>query len=271
MTHLLVQLSDLHIRAPGELAYRRVDTATHLRRAVQAVQRLPQAPLAVLLTGDLVDDGSVAAYAHLRELLAPLKCPLYPLPGNHDDREALRTAFPEQAEPQRPGPEGSVQYEVALPGLRLLVLDTVVPEASHGCLCPQRLAWLEQALARAPETPTLIAMHHPPFQTFMGSMDRIGLLQGAPELAAVVARHPQVRRIVCGHLHRSAQCLWADTLVLTAPSTAHQTWLSLAPDGGDGWGREPPGFLVHAWQQGDDLVSHLAFCEAAEGPYRFRD
>jgi hypothetical protein len=43
---------------------------------------------------------------------------------------------------------------------------------------------------------------------------------------------------------------WA-TFPLTAPSTAHQTWLNLAPDGGDGWGREPAGFLIHAWQRGE--------------------
>ena len=270
-THLLVQLSDTHIRAPGELAYRRVDTAAHLQAAVQAVLRLPQAPLAVLLTGDLVDDGSEAAYAHLCELLAPLRCPLYLMPGNHDERELMRRHFPGQAELQQAGPGDHLQYEVRLPGLRLLTLDTVVPGASHGSLCAQRLAWLDEALAREPDTPTVIAMHHPPFETYLGWMDRIGLREGAPELAAVVARHPQVQRIVCGHLHRSAQRVWAGTLVLTAPSTAHQTWLNLSPGGGDGWGREPPGFLVHAWQRGDDLVTHLAFTQVAEGPYRFRE
>ncbi len=270
MTHLLVQLSDLHIRAPGERAYGRVDTAGHLQTAVQAVLRLPQTPLAVLVTGDLVDDGSAAAYAHLRSLLSPLRCPLYLLPGNHDERESLRQAFPDHPHLQRPGPAGSVQYEVALPGVRLLVVDTVVAQASHGALCEQRLDWLDQALAAEPATPTLIAMHHPPFDTYLGYMDRIGLREGAAGLLALVARHPQVQRIVCGHLHRSMQRLWAGTLVLTAPSTAHQAWLSFGQEGGNGWGREPPGFLVHAWQRGDDLVSHLAFCEPAEGPYRFR-
>ncbi|MGD9834028.1 MAG: phosphodiesterase [Piscinibacter sp.] len=271
MTHLLVQFSDTHIRGPGELAYRRVDTAAHLQAAVQAVLRLPQAPLAVLMTGDLVDDGSAAAYAHLRELLAPLRCPLYLLPGNHDERDLMRQTFPEQAVLQQPAPGGFVQYEVALPGLRLLTLDTVVPGASHGSLCAQRLAWLDAALAREPALPTMVAMHHPPFETHLGWMDRIGLLEGGPELAAVLARHTQVQRVVCGHLHRSAQRRWAGTLVQTAPSTAHQTWLSLAPEGGDGWGREPPGFLVHAWRTGDDLVSHLAFNQPSEGPYRFRE
>lgn len=271
MAHLLVQLSDTHICAPGQLAYRRVDTANHLKAAVQAVQRLPQAPLGVLVTGDLVDDGSAAAYTHLRELLAPLQCPLYLLPGNHDDRQRLCEAFPEQAALMKGDPGGFMQYEVVLQGLRLLALDTVVPGNSHGGLCAQRLTWLDEALAREPAMPTMVAMHHPPFDSHLGWMDRIGLQQGAPELARVIARHPQVHRVVCGHLHRSAQRRWAGTLVQTAPSTAHQTWLSLMPEGGDSWGREPPGFLVHAWNTGDDLVSHLAFSQPSEGPYRFRE
>lgn len=270
MPHLLVQLSDTHIRAPGELAYGRIDTAAYLRAAVLAVLRLPQQPLAVVLTGDLADDGSAAAYTHLRSLLEPLTCPLYVLPGNHDDRAALRRAFSDQPTLHHASIEDHIQYEVELPGLRLLTLDTVVPEASHGALCTQRLNWLDMQLALHPNMPTLLAMHHPPFETYLGSMDRVGLLHGAVELAAVVARHPQVQRIVCGHLHRSSQSLWAGTLVQTAPSTAHQVWLSLARDGGNGWGLEPPGFLLHAWNNGLDLVSHLAFSRLAEGPYLFR-
>ena len=40
----LVQLTDLHIREPGRLAYGRIDTAPYLERAVQSVLALRQAP-----------------------------------------------------------------------------------------------------------------------------------------------------------------------------------------------------------------------------------
>ena len=90
----LVQLTDLHIREPGRLAYGRIDTAPYLERAVHSVLRLPQRPDAVVITGDLSDFGRAAEYEHLARLLAPLTMPVYLMPGYHDDRDQLRLSFP---------------------------------------------------------------------------------------------------------------------------------------------------------------------------------
>src|ERR1035441_4629240 len=125
MTQLLVQLSDTHIRLPGQLAYRRVDTSTFLAQAVATVLALPQAPSAVVVTGDLTDSGRPAEYAQLRALLAPLACPIYLLPGNHDDRGELRRAFAEH-DYLRQSDDTFLQYAVDLGGLRLVAVDTTV-------------------------------------------------------------------------------------------------------------------------------------------------
>jgi 3',5'-cyclic AMP phosphodiesterase CpdA len=91
---LLAQLSDLHIREPGRLAYGRLDTAPYLAAAVQILLRLPQRPDAVLITGDLCDFGRAAEYRHLAALLAPLPMPVYLMPGNHDERARCARPFP---------------------------------------------------------------------------------------------------------------------------------------------------------------------------------
>ena len=91
---LLVQISDLHIREPGRLAYGRINTAPYLANAVQAINQLPQPADAVIITGDLTDFGRPAEYDHLQQLLAPLKVPVYMLPGNHDERNNLSQFFP---------------------------------------------------------------------------------------------------------------------------------------------------------------------------------
>jgi 3',5'-cyclic AMP phosphodiesterase CpdA len=176
-TTFLAQLTDLHIREPGRLTYRRIDTAQYLERAVQSVLALPQQPHALVITGDLTDFGRPAEYAHLRSLLAPLgELPIYLLPGNHDDRDGLRAAFPEHAWLRS---EGFIQYAVDIGDLRLIALDTVVPGHSEGALCEERLQWLELQLTASEGRPVVIAMHHPPFETLIGHMDKIGLLQGA--------------------------------------------------------------------------------------------
>lgn len=269
MTRLLVQLSDTHIRKPGELAERRVDTAAALARAVAAVTALPQAADAVVVTGDLVDSGKPAQYEHLRELLAPLACPLYLLPGNHDDRDALRAAFPAHAY-LRDASHAYLHYAIDLGGLRLVVLDTSVTGAPHGELDAAQLADLDATLAAQPETPTLIAMHHPPFRTFIERMDDYGLQRGGPGLAEVLARHAQVDRIVSGHLHRSITARFAGRLALTAPSTAHALAFDLGADAPLAFTLEPAGFLVHAWSSGAGIASHLVHVDAYDGPYPFR-
>ena len=94
-----------------------------------------------------------------------------------------------------------MQYVVEGHPVRLIALDTLVPGQVGGLLCAERLIWLAARLEEAPARPTLIFMHHPPFVTGLQAMDAMGL-EGKEELAAVIRRHPQVERLVCGHVHR---------------------------------------------------------------------
>lgn len=263
----LVQLTDLHIREPGRLAYGRIDTAPYLTRAVQSVLRLRQAPDAVVITGDLSDFGRAAEYTHLAELLSPLTMPVYLMPGNHDERDQLRRSFPTHT---YLGEGGFVQYSVSVGGLRLLAIDTCVSGHSHGALCEERLGWLENQLEACRGEPVVIAMHHPPFRTLIGHMDEIGLLEGGPALESLVARFSNVERVICGHLHRAIDVRFGGTIASTSPAPAHQVALDLDADAPSAWMLEPPGFRVHAWD-GERLVTHLAAAGDFEGPYPFHN
>ena len=268
MTTLLVQLSDLHIREPGRLAYGRIETAPYLGRAIDSILRLPQQPHAVVITGDLTDFGRAAEYQHLRELLAPLPMPVYLMPGNHDDREQLRRSF---ADHPYLGQSGLVQFSISVAGLQLIAMDTVVTGASAGSLCTEQLVWLADELKMHASKPVIVAMHHPPFQTLIGHMDDIGLLQGAAELEALIGQYPNVERIICGHLHRAIQVRFGGTIAATVPSPAHQVCLDLAPDAASMWSLEPPGFGLHALPAGGRLVSHTLASGHFDGPFPFHD
>jgi 3',5'-cyclic-AMP phosphodiesterase len=265
---LACQISDLHIRLPGLLSYRRVDCAAMLARGVQEILRLPQRPDVVLATGDLVDFGLPDEYAHLRRLLAPLPMPCYLIPGNHDERGALRAAFPEHAYLRQWQP--FVQYAIEEWPLRIVALDTVIPGEGGGRLDRERLAWLDSTLSREKRKPTLVIMHHPPFPTLIGHMDKLGL-QGGEALAEVIARHPQVERVLCGHLHRPIEYRFAGTIASTCPSPAHQVALDLDPEAPSAFRMEPPGFQLHAWREGAGVVSHTAFIGDFAGPFPFHE
>lgn len=251
---LIAQVSDLHVCAPGRRLGGAVDTNALARACVRALQALRPVPDALLLSGDLVEAGGPAEYRHLLDLLAPIGWPMYPLAGNHDERTSLREALALRMGPQRAAMADFLQYEAVLGPVRLLALDTVVPRQPHGALCAQRLGWLRERLAEDTR-PVVIAMHHPPFATGIGHMDDMGLREGAAELEALVAAHPQVQAVLCGHLHRSIQTRFGGALASTCPSPAHQIALNLQALEPDGYVMEPPGFQLHLWH-GQRLVSH---------------
>src|SRR5260370_31273324 len=93
----IAQISDLHIKPPGQLAYGRVDTAKALERCVAALNAFRPAPDFVVISGDLADTPVREEYDYLMRLLAPLKLPFASIPGNHDGRDMKRAAFPNDA------------------------------------------------------------------------------------------------------------------------------------------------------------------------------
>jgi 3',5'-cyclic AMP phosphodiesterase CpdA len=117
----------------------------------------------------------------------------------------------------------------------------------------------------------VIAIHHPPFKTLIGHMDRIGLLEGARELEVILARHSNIQRVICGHLHRTIYTGFAGTVASTAPSPAHQVCLDLHDEAVSAWNLEPPGFHLHAWSTGGTLLTHVVPVGAFEGPYPFHE
>lgn len=263
---LLAQITDLHVTARGRTAYKLVDTAACLGRAVDALLALVPRPDAVLVTGDLAYDGRPEEYAVVAEELGRLPMPVLAIPGNHDARGPFRAALAPRFCPSD-DPE-FLHFAVPLGETWLVALDSLVPGADGGALCPRRLAWLEETLARAADRPVILALHHPPFPTGIAHMDRIALAEPGG-LERLVRRHGRVERVLCGHVHRAVQTLWAGTIASIAPATAHQVELALDPAAPSCFTLEPPGFHLHARLPGGGLVTHQRSIGSWPGPYRF--
>src|SRR5207245_11430487 len=112
--------------------------------------------------------------------------------------------------------------------------------------------------------------HHSPTPTHTVHMDLI-YMQGSKLLSELIERHPQVDRVLCGHLHRPIQFRFAGTIASTCPSPAHQVALDLAPDAASAFRMEPPAFQLHAWEEGVGVVSHTAYIGDFAGPYPFKE
>jgi 3',5'-cyclic AMP phosphodiesterase CpdA len=251
---ILAQITDLHLQAsPDDHG-----AEAALERAVAELLTLDPQPEAVLLTGDLTDDGDPRSYARVRELLAPLRIPVHPIPGNHDDRDALREAFADHAGVA--GTDGLVQYAVTAGPLRVLLCDTLVPGTPGGSYDAERRAWLAERLDEETGTPTIVAMHHPPLTTGIGEFDRIGLPpEDVAALAELLRGRENVLRVACGHIHRAITATCGGVPVTVSLSAWRQAVLDLGPDGRAVVEEdEPPGYALHLLAGDGALVTHAA-------------
>jgi 3',5'-cyclic AMP phosphodiesterase CpdA len=265
---IIAQISDLHIKPPGTLAYGKVDTAKALERCIDALNAFVPTPDFVVISGDLADTPNAEEYDYLKRLLAPLKLPFAAIPGNHDSRELMRSAFP--GAPYA-FPAGALDQKIEVGELDLLLLDSSVPGKPHGLLEPPTLQWLEQSLSSSTSRPALLFLHHPPFIAGIWHMDRQNL-RNASELAEIVRRHPRVRMIATGHLHRAIVAMFAGVPCTICPAPNHAVDLDLARLRQPSFRVEQPAFHLHTWfpdDGGGHLVTHQVPIGEFDGPHPF--
>jgi 3',5'-cyclic-AMP phosphodiesterase len=226
------------------------------------------APDFVVISGDLADTPTVEEYEHLKRLLAPLKLPFAGIPGNHDSRDMMRAGFPQSA---YAFPSGPLNQRVEVDALDLLLLDSSVPGKPHGELDAPTLQWLEATLASSSNRPALLFLHHPPFVTGIGHMDRQNL-HNARELASIVQRHPRVQLVATGHVHRATLTMFAGRPCTICPAPNHAVDLDLAELREPSFKVEPPAFHLHTWFPGEgfgNLVTHQLPIGEFDGPHPF--
>jgi 3',5'-cyclic AMP phosphodiesterase CpdA len=265
---IVAQISDLHVKPPGLLAYGRVDTAAALARCVAELNRLESPPDLVVISGDLVDTPLQAEYDHLVTLLAPLALPFAAIPGNHDDRSLFRAAFPDQAYAPAAGALNMVH---AVGEIDVVLLDSTVPGAAHGVLDRDTLGWLDATLAASTSRPALLFLHHPPFATGIAHMD-VQSLRNAPDLATILRRHPRARLVAAGHVHRATLATFAGIAATICPVPSHAVALDLDAFLPPSLKLEPPAFHLHVWFPGEgygSVVTHHVPIGDFDGPHPF--
>jgi 3',5'-cyclic-AMP phosphodiesterase len=267
---LIAQISDLHIKQPGERAYQQVDTAAALTRCVKELNRLRPRPDLVVISGDLVDTPLAAEYDHLKKLLAPLEIEFAAIPGNHDNRDLMRAALPGLGYAQ---PAGALNSMRKVGAVDIVLLDSTVSGRHHGELDAATLQWLDTMLGASTTRPALLFVHHPPFVTGIAHMDEINM-HNAGDLAAIVGRHPRVRIVAAGHVHRPTLTTFAGVAATICPAPNHAVALDLDGHLPASFMIEPPAFHVHAYFAGESfgrIVTHSVPIGEFDGPYPFSD
>jgi 3',5'-cyclic-AMP phosphodiesterase len=238
----IVQLSDLHLTLPGAELFGSSPLA-RLERVVDRILADHADADFCLLTGDLADAGSDAAYAALAQALKRLPMPARLLPGNHDSRDALHRNFPQLASTTD---GGFMQATFDTPAGRFLLLDTVEAGSPWGSYCADRRAWLARQLAAAGDLPLYVAMHHPPLTLGIPSMDQFALRDAEAFWSVIAPHRARIRHLFFGHLHRPIGGSWRGIPFSCTASPNHQVALDLKTLRGDDVPgcHEPAGFAV---------------------------
>ena len=246
---LIAHISDTHILASQSGHVSADLRADCLRRCVEDINN--RQPDAVIFTGDTVQVGQADEYERLRVLLGPLKPPLYLVPGNRDDQHILRGVFKGCAQLFE-SPE-FCHYVVDEHEVRLIGLDSTLSGERKGVFCRKRQAWLDATLSARPSCPTLLFIHHPPFDVDDHYVNGYRRHDEATALANIVMRHQQVRGLVCGHVHWPVDCWWADRPARITPSVA----IDLRKGVDEKEATNRPIYMIHNLSRGEGIASQM--------------
>ena len=209
----IAQLTDLHLFADPSKTLMGLETAKSFQAMITHLQQLEHQPDMLLLTGDLSQDESVESYRYLANSLGALGIPTYWIPGNHDNLPTMERILSQQPI--------FLNKSVQLGNWHFILLCSHVPGRVDGQVSPMSLKWLEKQLNLAGDRHIAIVIHHPPFAIGSEWMDRIRLKNPEP-LFEILDRYPQVRLILCGHVHQSVEHKRKQVRYFTAPSTCVQ-------------------------------------------------
>jgi 3',5'-cyclic AMP phosphodiesterase CpdA len=235
----IAHFSDIHVDSGAR-------SAARTTRVVEYLAGLSTPPDVVLLTGDIADHGEEGEYERVRELLPfPVLC----CPGNHDARGPYRKVMLDE-DPA----DGPVDRAYEISGILILMCDSSIPGRHDGWLADETLAWAERKLADKPGMPALLAFHHPPVELGLTFPDTIRQF-GEERLAALVAKHPQIVALLCGHAHSAAATTFAGRPLLVAPGVVSTSLLPF--EGGDVVDLTgPPMIALHLLDQQHHLTTH---------------
>lgn len=246
---ILAQISDTHIDLDGPNGAARLG---NLERCVADINRLDPLPDAVIHTGDLAQNGKPAEYEAAKRILDTLRCPYHVGAGNRDDRDAMRAAFP--ADRYLLPDTAFVQYSIDDYAVRFIAIDTLSEKSNQGDFCEIRADSLRQALAEEPAKPTVVFMHHPPFEVHDSDYPiQFASWDGVERMSRALEGQDHVVGMLCGHTHRETAGRIGDLTVSSMPSVAVDLRLGDYPDAVDGL----PLYKIHRIEPDRGIVSDI--------------
>ncbi|PZM12961.1 phosphodiesterase [Rhizobium tubonense] len=240
----LIQVTDPHLMGRGG-KFHGIDPEERLRECLLHIAENHPDADAIIVTGDLADNGEVAAYQQLKELMEGLRTPIYLTLGNHDSRQAFRQVF---------GGSGFVNATFDLETWRIIVVDSKGDFSDCGSLDQGRLAWLEYELANAGDRNVILAMHHTPTNLHAPFFQPDDDLTDGEALVDLIKRTPAVKHMLFGHRHLTVGGSYAGISFSVCRGTSHHIALDLSQTGRSNFVAAPPSYDIVLLDERDVIV-----------------
>ncbi|KXI21551.1 3',5'-cyclic-AMP phosphodiesterase [Photobacterium sanguinicancri] len=218
---VLLQITDTHLFNDISGSLLGIETKKSFHAVLDAVDDAARPFDAIIATGDISQDHSENSYQRFADGISRWTQPCFWLPGNHDYQPTMRSVLPS---PQIKPCEQVLAGEY----WQVILLDSQVPGVPHGALSSAQLEMLDNALRMHPERHALVLLHHHPLEVGSSWLDQ-HQLHNNEALWYVLDQHPQVKAVLCGHIHQELDRMYRNVRVLATPSTCIQ----FLPDSND--------------------------------------
>ena len=200
---IIVQLSDIHVGSQFQESV--------FETVIQEVNSLK--PDAVIVTGDLTNEGLSKEYVKAKSLLSRLDTKkIIAISGNHDYRNTgyllFKKHFPFEA-------VNELADDVVV-----VTLGTARPDRDEGEVGYRQNLWLERTMTKNEHKIKILAMHHHLIGIPDTGSARVEVIDAGDVLRTILAT--KVNLVLCGHKHRPWIWNFKDLSIVNAGTTSSE-------------------------------------------------
>ena len=188
-------MSDLHLTKDGCPIWE-TNTMEHFNRSIDVIRGMKDID-AIVVTGDISNDGSEWTYKYADRLFSSVGIPTFCCPGNHDSLKVMLEEY-------NPSFFKVLPQSCIIDGWNLILLNSVIQDdedpnqnKARGFLSEASLNYMIQKLEEG--FPSIIALHHPPLEP--GGWLNRKLLDNRDDFNKIISLYDNVKLVIYGHIH----------------------------------------------------------------------
>lgn len=206
----LIQITDTHLMANADETFLGINPEQSFHAVMEDIrQKYPDFDV-LIHTGDLAQEAEPSTYARYLAYMQQLNIETFQVPGNHDDLNCfpLKQALP-------------MPTVIDLQHWSIILLNTAMKGRIDGWIQAEQLEQLRPILQQRQNKHLIIGCHHHPFDMKSAWIDQ-HKLKNTDALTEVFQAYPNIKAVLCGHVHQDSIHTWNNIAFLSTPSTCVQ-------------------------------------------------